>query len=150
MKEIRITPENAHAIATGKICPYCGKKTRLENSSSVYNGRSYGLIYICKPCDAFVGIHKDGSNRALGRLANADLRHFKKEAHAWFDPIWQAKVKLGQNKFQARTGAYTWLSTAMGIDRNDTHIGMFDIDQCKLVIDLCKKYYAQESINKLL
>ena len=31
------------------------------------------MIYICKPCDAYVGVHK-GTDKALGRLANKELR----------------------------------------------------------------------------
>lgn len=66
-------------IFTGKICPYCGKPTEFVDSSVIY-GRSYGMIYLCRDCRAYVGVHK-GTNQALGRLANAELRDAKKEAH---------------------------------------------------------------------
>jgi uncharacterized protein DUF3268 len=67
-------------IITAKICPYCGCKPVLENSKVVY-GKDYGLIYHCRPCKAWVGVHRN-SVRALGRLANEELRHWKKTG-AW-------------------------------------------------------------------
>ena len=66
-------------IIAGKICPYCGKPTEYVDSSIIY-GRSYGMIYLCRDCRAYVGVHK-GTDQALGRLANAELREAKKEAH---------------------------------------------------------------------
>lgn len=77
-------------IFTGKICPYCGKPTEYVDSSVIY-GRSYGMIYLCRDCRAYVGVHK-GTDQALGRLANAELRKAKKEAHFYFDQI--AKTNL--------------------------------------------------------
>ena len=71
-------------IFTGKICPYCGKETELIDSAEVYHGVSYGWMYICRPCDAYVGCYK-GTKKALGRLANAELRKYKHEAHGVFD-----------------------------------------------------------------
>lgn len=130
-------------ILTGKICPYCGSVTEYVDSAIVY-GKSYGMIYICKPCDAYVGVHK-GTDNALGRLANAELRHWKKEAHAHFDPI--AKTDLINRIWPEfipdtsnRTKAYIWLSGKMEIDVKYCHIGMFDIDQCKKVVEICNKY----------
>ncbi len=42
-------------ILSGQVCPYCGKKTELINSAEVYAGKSYGWMYICRDCDAYVG-----------------------------------------------------------------------------------------------
>jgi hypothetical protein len=100
------------------------------------------MIYYCAPCQAWVGVHK-GTNKALGRLANAELREWKKEAHKYFDPLWQAKIKQGYTKTQARRRAYKWLSQQMGIPVKETHIGMFDVDQCKQVVEICKRYYLE-------
>lgn len=124
-------------IVKGKVCPYCGKKPVLENSSVVY-GKDYGPIYLCRPCRAWVGVHK-GTVKPMGRLANEELRYWKKEAHAAFDPIWQAKVNLGWGKFKARNSTYEWLAKEMKLSLEYTHIGMFDVNQCKKVIELCKK-----------
>lgn len=94
------------------------------------------MIYICKPCVAYVGVHK-GTNRSLGRLANHELREWKKKAHAMFDPLWQAKISNESNEIYSRKSAYKWLSEQMGLDVHLTHIGMMDIDQCKRVVELC-------------
>lgn len=122
-------------LYVGKICPYCGGNTEYVDSSCVY-GRTYGMIYICKPCDAYVGVHK-GTDKALGRLANNELRYWKKEAHAKFDPLWQRKMTKGFSKKEARGSAYKWLSEQMGLHIDLTHIGMMDVEQCKRVVELC-------------
>ena len=121
-------------------CRYCGKQTVYVDSSEVY-GRSYGMIYLCRPCDAWVGVHK-GTNKALGEVANKELRHWKKKAHAYFDPLWRAKIKRdGVSKSKARGMGYLWLSDQLGIPPAETHIGMFDVDMCRRVVDLCSPYY---------
>ena len=132
-----IIESSKHDILTGKVCPYCNNPTKYVDSAVVYHGRSYGMIYFCQPCDAYVGVHK-GSNIALGRLANKDLRAWKKEAHKFFDPIWEEKIKQGLSKTKARLVAYTWLAEQMKLPRELTHVGMFDVEQCKQVVELCK------------
>jgi len=125
-------------IMSGKICPYCNAQTEFIDSSFVY-GKSYGNIYICKPCDAYVGVHK-GTNTALGRLANASLRNAKKKAHEAFDPLWQRKMQKGFSKKIARSLAYKWLSETLKIVEEECHIGMFNEQQCEQVIALCSRY----------
>ncbi|TXI88438.1 MAG: hypothetical protein E6Q36_05610 [Chryseobacterium sp.] len=123
-------------IYLGKKCPYCQESTEFVDSSSVYS-QSYGMIYICRPCKAWVGVHKD-TNVALGRLAKIDLRKKKKEAHHYFDKLWNKKIEKGFKKGKARGIAYKWLSVQLGIPKEETHIGWFDIDMCQRVIDICK------------
>jgi len=88
------------------------------------------MVYLCRPCDAYVGVHK-GTDRPLGRLANAELRHWKNAAHASFDPLWQFGKYRGR-----RNDAYRWLAEKMGLPEEKTHIGMFDVAQCQKVIIL--------------
>lgn len=112
-------------------CPYCNSDTKFMDSKKIY-GKSYGMVWACinyPKCDAFVGVHK-GTNKPLGRLANAELREYKKKAHAAFDPLW----KDGGMK---RIEAYGWLSKQLELPMDETHIGMFDIDMCKKVITVC-------------
>ena len=132
-------------IYEGKICPYCCKHTEYIDSSFVY-GKSYGMIYICKPCDAYVGVHK-GTDKSLGRLANKELRMAKKEAHFYFDKI--AKTSLINEIWREyipnltnRQKAYLWLSKQMDIDRELCHIGMFTLPQCKKVVEICKPFVS--------
>lgn len=124
-------------IINGKKCPYCLGNTEYLDSSIIY-GRSYGMIYLCSPCDAYVGVHK-GTDTALGRLANKELREAKKKAHAYFDPLWQRAVRQGRKKNEARNSAYKWLAKEMGIERDVCHIGMFDVESCESVVQICGK-----------
>ena len=113
-------------------CPYCGDDAVLTDSAEVYGGRSYGMIWICRPCNAYVGTHKNSpDHEPLGRLADAELREWKKMAHAEFDPLWK-KDGLGRHQ------AYAWLAGMLDIDRDDCHIGMFDIGMCQKVVQLCR------------
>lgn len=127
--KMNITAEQQQ-IFEGKICPYCKQPSQYVDSKIIW-GKSYGMIYYCQPCQSWVGVHKDEPEKALGRLANAELRELKKEAHAAFDPIWKSNMK-------SRHDAYTWLSEQLGIPRDYTHIGYFGVETCKKVITICK------------
>lgn len=112
-------------------CPYCTKSAEfMESSATLYAGRDYGPVYVCMPCEAWVGCHK-GTTKPLGRLANRELRTWKIRAHRAFDPLWR-ELKMG------RSGAYKMLAARMGIPKKKCHIGMFDIDQCRQAIEICR------------
>lgn len=134
-----LRPHERAQVLSGKVCPYCGATTEYVDSEVIY-GRSYGMVYLCRPCDAYVGVHK-GTDKALGRLANAELREWKKKAHAAFDPVWKER--------QSRNKAYKWLSKALGINRKHTHIGMFDIEECKRTVEVCRLRQAYSSLDKV-
>lgn len=117
------------------ICPYCGKRAEFVDSAVVYHGRSYGMIYLCRPCDAYVGCHGNGKGDSpKGRLANAELRRWKIAAHDAFDPLWKYGPFRGR-----RNSAYAWLAEQMGLPKEKTHIGMFDVAECQQVIQICKE-----------
>ncbi|MPQ56379.1 zinc-finger-containing protein [Duganella sp. FT27W] len=129
-------------------CPYCNQRSKLVDSKVIY-GTSYGLIYLCRPCDAYVGVHK-GTETPLGRLANAELREWKKRAHAAFDPVWERNIvqAVQRNggrfpkgiKSNMRGQAYKQLAHAMNIDRELCHIGMFDVEQCMAVVRIARQW----------
>lgn len=129
-----------YEVLNGKRCPYCGKETKHVDSIEIY-GTSYGMIYLCEPCNAYVGCHKKDQTKALGRLANWELRELKKEAHWHFDRIWE-------EKFMDRKEAYQMLSERFDIPKDLTHIGMFDIEMCKEVIEWSKETY--KLLNKCI
>lgn len=115
------------------FCPYCGKRAEFVDSAEVYHGRSYGMIYLCRPCDAYVGCHGNGKGDSpKGRLANAELRRWKIAAHNAFDPLWKFGPFRGR-----RNIAYAWLAEQMGLPKEKTHIGMFDVAECQQVIQIC-------------
>ena len=119
-------------IFKGKICPYCRNESHYVDSKIVY-GKSYGMIYLCNRCNAYVGVHK-GTNQALGRLANNELRKYKIKAHDAFDKLWKSKQ-------MTRTEAYKQLSEHLGIPPEFTHIGMFGVKTCKEVIFKSNQVY---------
>lgn len=128
-------------INSGLVCPYCNGKTEFVDSSVIY-GKSYGMIYLCKPCNAYCGVHQ-GTDKSLGRLANKELREAKKEAHFYFDQIARTGLinKIWKEfipEISNRNKAYLWLSNQIGIEKENCHIGMFDVEQCKKVIEICK------------
>jgi hypothetical protein len=111
-------------------CDYCGKHALLVPGTQIYPHRpdlARKHFWYCGCSDAYVGCHEGPENRPLGRLANKELREWKKRAHAAFDPIW----KSGRMR---RREAYARLSKALELSPEQTHIGMFNVDYCKRVI----------------
>lgn len=125
MSKKKWVPQNVY-------CDYCGRKTEFVDSRVIY-GKSCGMIYLCRNCMAYVGVHR-GTTKPLGRLANAQLRYWKKQTHAAFDPLW----KYGRFKGH-RNVAYAWLAGELGLPVEKTHIGMFDVSDCKRTIAVCRK-----------
>jgi len=122
-------------------CPYCGAVSQLVDGSVIYPHRPdlrEKQFYLCKPCDAYVGCHP-GTTRPLGRLADAKLRAAKKAAHANFDRLW----KSGE---MGRSVAYAKLSKLMSIPADQTHIGMFNVEQCFQVIKLVRSESFKKEI----
>lgn len=128
------------------VCQYCKRDAELVSSKVVYRGNDYGKIWLCSPCGAWVGVHR-GTDAPLGSLANAELREWRKKAHAAFDPAWRNATERGQRKGSARRRAYLWLATQLGIPVDDCHIGQFDIDACKQVIGVCAQGVGQMNLS---
>lgn len=107
------------------ICPYCKKPAPWVPNEEVY-GRRYGnsyMCYYCKPCDAYVGCHNN-TQRALGTMANKELRTARKNAHEVIDPIWKTGA-------MSRGKLYSELAKALG---HKVHVGESDLDTCKKII----------------
>jgi hypothetical protein len=124
----------------GPECPYCGVPAKAVDGSAIYPNRpelAHKMFWRCQPCAAWVGCH-DGTMVALGRLANAELRAAKQRAHTAFDPLWQAKWRRdGCSKGEARSAGYRWLAAQLGLEQPTCHIGMFDVDMCERVVQVC-------------
>jgi hypothetical protein len=63
------------------------------------------------------------------RLANAELRAVKSQAHTVFDLLWQSGLL-------SRSAAYEWLVSAMDSHCRDCHFAMFDVAQCQTAMAL--------------
>lgn len=117
--------------STELLCQYCGRPAKFfASSAQIYNGRDYGPVWACLPCDARVGCHR-GTQKPLGSLANAELRGARETAHREFDPIW----KRG---YMTRNEAYTELARRLQIPKHKCHIGQFGIEMCEIVIGVCR------------
>jgi hypothetical protein len=90
-------------------------------------------FWLCRGCNAWCGCHK-GTKRAYGSLANAELRDARQRAHAAFDPIWREQKG---DKRMNRSIAYNWLARELGLTYEETHIGDFDLEQCRRTVELC-------------
>lgn len=106
------------------ICPYC-KKEAIWCENKVIYGRNHGksyMCYYCLSCDAYVGCHRN-TKKALGTMANRELREWRKKAHSIIDPFW-------------KSGKYTRKKVYYLL--GNIHVGESDIEQCKLIIDKAK------------
>lgn len=114
-----------------KICPYCGSSVILTSNAEIY-GREYGngKCYKCTKCDSYVGVHT-GSIIPLGTLANSELRKWRNKVHIEFDKLWK-----GSTKRMSRGMAYRWLSDKMNLKQDETHIALFNVEQCKKCIKI--------------
>jgi hypothetical protein len=121
----------------GKRCPYCDEPSVYVHSAEVYYGSDrYGMIYLCRPCQAWVGVHK-GTDRALGRLANAELRAAKHKVHELMNELHYHTNWL-RHKFNSKI--YPYLSRSLNLPIEETHIGMFNVEQCKQAIEVLKQF----------
>lgn len=127
-------------------CPYCDRPAVLKTGRDMYPHRAdlHALrFWCCDPCGAHVGCHKPGNflivegrkitsdgTLPFGRLANAELRSLKMEAHRAFDRLWH----FGE---LTRHNAYRWLAHELGVSIDTCHIGMMDEEGCRTVIELC-------------
>lgn len=115
------------------ICPYCGRVAKYVDSSVIYYGHSYGMAYLCRPCNAYVGVHS-GTDRPKGSLANAELRGWRKATHARFDPLWQDGPFKKRNAAYYRSRYIDAAKTAQYIE-----IGQISAGDAEHVTTLCKK-----------
>jgi len=114
-------------------CDYCGKPAQLVTGEVIYPHRpdlAEKYFWMCDPCKAYVGTHSNSKKHhfPMGRLANKELRQWKKLTHAAFDPLWKKGT-------WTRLEAYQWLAKEMEIPIANCHIGMFTVQRCKAVID---------------
>jgi len=123
-----------------KVCNLCGGPVEYISNSQIY-GRQYGsgFCYRCRSCGAYVGTHKPQPRKALGILANTEMREWKQKCHNQFDPFWQEH----KDKQRRRKNLYIRLAGEMGIDVRDCHFGYFDLDQLKTAYRILEKWWEK-------
>jgi hypothetical protein len=125
-------------------CNVCkqNKSVILTDSTIVY-GSSYGMIYYCTNCKAYVGVHSSKNNNygeinaPKGFLADKQMRELRKLAHQYFDPLWQ-NTKL------SRKGAYQVLQRVTGVPIERAHIAMLTKTELNALI----KYLKNLKLNR--
>jgi zinc-finger-containing domain len=104
------------------------------------SGIDYGLLYVCLPCDARIGVRKGNAHlpepEPSGLMANAQLRFARKKAHRAFDLLWQREL-------MSRASAYKWLATQMQIPAKECHIALFDLARCQLAQTLAHAKFIE-------
>ena len=111
--------------------PYCGRETELVNADKIYSRKGLGMVMMCKPCNAYVGVHESGPNKgkAKGRLAGPSLRSLKIRVHAELDRLWSTP--------EERERMYKDLSEFLSIPEEYTHIGMFGEKTMGKIFQFC-------------
>ena len=121
--------EFSHLPVYEVLCPYCNVQTERTCNETIYGKRyGFGLVYLCNTCGAYVGCHKSGE--PLGAPANKETRYWRSLAHTHFDQLWM----VAKNRSKVRRKWYQRLARYMGIEEQQSHIGMFDMEQCKKVL----------------
>ncbi len=100
------------------ICP-------THNALMIPRQTSFGTRYACcvEGCDIAAW------NGSTSTPADAETRTLRRQCHSLFDPLW----KEGHWR---RTRAYAWLALFMGLSKEEAHIGRFNADQCRKLIDV--------------
>jgi len=118
-------------------CAHCRHPSRLTDGREIYpNRRDLRELkfWRCDRCDAHVGCHKpdvghgDGTV-AYGYPANKELRRARNWLHNKFDPIWMAAPR--NKRRTTRRRLYRILSRGLQISTTESHIGMFNLPQCR-------------------
>lgn len=122
-------------------CAHCAQPCRLTDGREVYPHRrdlAALRFWVCDPCDSRVGCHKPGARTdtgesdgtmPLGTAANADLRNARSHVHRLIDPLWRNAPR--KQRRTARRRVYRLLRRIVGTSALETHVGMFNIDQCR-------------------
>lgn len=128
------------------ICPTCQTPARLTDGAEIYPHRSDLAalrIWKCDVCpNAYVGCHP-GTEEALGTPAGPELRKARMTLHhSRIDPLWKNADRSSayqpeddrarkQIRRAARVRVYAYLADRMGLTTDETHTGMFSIEQCR-------------------
>lgn len=98
------------------VCPEHGKMS--------FRRTQYGGLYVCQSPECTVRCWA-GSTSTPACQATRDARV---AAHDAFDGWWrEKKLKRGE--------AYSRLAKFLGVPQSETHMGMFDAEQCRRVAD---------------
>ena len=110
-------------------CPYCGKPAELVDSKAVY-GVSYGNLWLCRACDAYVSA-KTGTDEPTGRLAKRDLRQLRKMAKSMID-------EFARGARLSRAELRDWIAARAGVPGHHGYLSWLSEEQVGRVIWACR------------
>ena len=87
----------------------------------------FGYRYQC-PCEGCTVASWSGSTSTP---ADDQTRMLRRHAHAAFDELWN-------RGHMSRNEAYRRLGEHLGTSKRETHIGMFDAEQCRKTIEFAR------------
>lgn len=102
-------------------CPECQAPLVLRSSK-------YGPFYGCSTypkCKSAHGAHPNGA--PLGIPATKEVKDARIRAHAVFDTLWSTGT-------MTRKEAYKWMQMALGLSKQQAHIGNFDLATCDKLV----------------
>lgn len=126
-----------HRLPRPTICDCCGGSNVALQKRELLRLRTYGrwdLIWYCGDCGALVGCH-EGTDIPMGRMADADTRRGRYEAHNTFDRLWR-----GRSASMSRAQAYAWMASTLGIPIERAHISMLTADECAKLVAAVLNY----------
>lgn len=120
-------------ITKPKHCNLCGGDV-IYTSNAVIYGKEYGSgrCYLCTECGAYVGTHRPYPERAMGILANKEMRAKKRECHDVFDKMW--------SNGKERSRLYKKLAKEMNMKLEDCHFGYMDIQDLEMALYFIKRW----------
>ena len=123
-------------------CQYCRSPVIIRSADGIYRKNENDTqLYVCSKypvCDAYVRIQANTKNVPVGTLANGELRALRREAHRYFDRIYQSGLMSKQE-------AYAWLAEIVSAPMKHAHIGQLREYYCKLVIEESKQFLESNS-----
>jgi hypothetical protein len=108
-------------------CPDCGDSMALMKDRNFVGYRCRSL-----DCRGSHASHPDGS--PVGTPADARTRKARTLAHEAFDRVWRTKK-------MTRGRAYAWMRNELGMTEEECHIGSFDVETCRRLVQKVRGYY---------
>ena len=128
-----------------KICNLCWWDVKLLTAKQLYweeysHLKSYH--YRCTKCSATVGCHWNTKN-PFWTLADKKTKFARHKCHELLDPLWKGEKDWdfkSWSRWKKRRYFYKMISNHLKIPIEDTHFGMFTIEQCREAYLFILKY----------
>lgn len=122
-------------------CAHCGSNCELTDGIEIYPHRddlAYLNFWICRPCNAFVGCHKNGTFKTpLGLAANQELRSLRSQIHAVIDPAWKFYGYKRSEVYSIITIEYQKLFNTT----DEYHTAKLNIAEAKAILEVAKECF---------